>query len=264
VAALPLAEPEPSAAPGAAAGRVAYHPAAHADTVIALVRDRQAFASLGAAGPLPVEVTQWLARLRLLVDVPVAYLVADPTTLPRESLRFFEVDPGWVAALVDGAFAVGRSSHLLARHDEGLHALAHADAAPVVSGFLLESAVVAAWPRVEVRAFDAAGAELTALRTELLTARLLLFLAEGRAARFVLAAPPEGLHFGFDVRHDPAGEPVLTKRLRDGSRTVEVTTHGDVVRIAELAAALGCASVAELARQLVQGEPAVAFVASGA
>ena len=116
-----------------------------------------------------MEVTQWLARLRLLVDVPAAYLVPDAAALPRESLRFFEVDPAWVAALVDGAFAVGRSSHVLAGHDEGLHAVAHAEAAPGISGFLLESAVVASWPRLEVRAYDGSGTELRALRTELLT-----------------------------------------------------------------------------------------------
>ena len=57
---------------------------------------------------------------------------------------------------------------------------------------------------------------------------------------------------------------MLSKQLRDGSRTVDVPTHEDVVRIAELAGVLGCATVAELARALVQGEPAVAFVASSA
>jgi hypothetical protein len=259
-----------SAKPGAAAGRVAYHPGAHADSFVELVRDPHAFAEIGAVAPVPVEVTTWLARLRLLHGVPSAYLVPDPGVLPPGSLRFFEVDPAWIAALVEGAFAVGRTSRAVAGHDTATHADFHADtqAAPVVSGFLLESPVVAGWPRLEVRAFDDAGAELRTLRMQRLTPRLLLYLAEGSLTRVVLAEPPESLHFGFRDTH---GE--LTKPLRspDGTwpvapKVVAVPSRAGpdrVVDVATLRARVGAESSADLALQLVEGVAAVAFDAGG-
>ena len=38
---------------------------------------------------LPDSVVDWLARLRLLCNVPFAYLVPDHRLLPTESIRFF-------------------------------------------------------------------------------------------------------------------------------------------------------------------------------
>lgn len=54
---------------------------------------------------IPVEVIDWLARLRLLHGVPFAYLVPDADLLPPESIRFFYLDRDWTDAAVEGALS---------------------------------------------------------------------------------------------------------------------------------------------------------------
>ena len=53
-------------------------------------------------------VDAWFEELALVRHVPFNYLVPDERLLPPESLRFFSIDPRWLDALRDGAFAVGR------------------------------------------------------------------------------------------------------------------------------------------------------------
>ena len=60
-----------------------------------------------AAGGAMDPVTDWLARLALLHGVPFRHLVPDERMLPVESVRFFYLDPGWIAALIDGALSIG-------------------------------------------------------------------------------------------------------------------------------------------------------------
>ena len=58
---------------------------------------------------MPDSLTKWLGKLALLTGVPFNYLVPDERMLPLESIRFFYLDPNWVAALSDGAFSIGRN-----------------------------------------------------------------------------------------------------------------------------------------------------------
>lgn len=51
-------------------------------------------------------VFKWVQDKMSLIGVPAHYLITDPSHLPRESLRFFHIDPNWVDALVDGALSV--------------------------------------------------------------------------------------------------------------------------------------------------------------
>jgi len=53
------------------------------------------------------QAVNWLTRLHLLRGVPFGYLVPDIAMLPSESIRFFQVDAGWIDALIDGAFSIG-------------------------------------------------------------------------------------------------------------------------------------------------------------
>ncbi|MER5648657.1 hypothetical protein [Streptosporangium sp. NPDC002524] len=55
-------------------------------------------------------LARWLGMLMLLHPVPFTHLVADERMLPRESLRFFHLDPTWVEALVSGALGIGAQS----------------------------------------------------------------------------------------------------------------------------------------------------------
>jgi hypothetical protein len=176
----------------------------------------------GALAPVPIEVTEWLAGLRLLTGVPAAYLVPDASMLPPESLRLFTVDSDWVRALFDGAFSVGRTSALHAAHDDVAAATVLGGFTPgagqlpeatTLSGLLLNSALVAGWPQLEVRAFDATS-RLPMVRMERLGPSLLLFLAAGTIATFEIAEAPEGLHFGTQqATSDPTGA-TFVKALR--------------------------------------------------
>jgi len=190
-------------------------------------------AAVRAGGPQPdplepdpaeEKIAAWLARLRALYGVPIHYLVPNARMLPVESIRFFRVDERWITALVDGAFSLGRpvtgvdesEAPRLARVGAkavrmaprmraarlGLAAAETEDGATEgSSGFLLRSAVVGAWPNLEVEAFDSGGGQLLPIRVERLSADLLLGLFHGIAARVKLREPAETLHFGIEQEH---------------------------------------------------------------
>ena len=52
-------------------------------------------------------VLRFILDLYHLVNIPMHYLITDPSHLPDESLRFFYIDQNWVDALVDGALSLG-------------------------------------------------------------------------------------------------------------------------------------------------------------
>ena len=146
---------------------------------------------------LPDSVVDWLARLRLLCNVPFAYLVPDHRLLPTESIRFLSQSQ-----------LVGRRSRRRAlggcSDDEGPRAVAglactlrdavdrwerriwakDASATPadgpaeVVTGFLLRSRAVSGWPGLHVRASHD-GRQLQLLRMERLAPAVLLVLLDG-------------------------------------------------------------------------------------
>ncbi|HEU0016224.1 MAG TPA: hypothetical protein VFQ45_21270 [Longimicrobium sp.] len=110
----------------------------------------------------PEGVVRWLARLRLLVGVPFYYLVPDARMLPPESIRFFQVDENWLAALVDGALSIGRSSTTDAER-EAARSAAAAAAAKAASPTLraaarADAAKAKAWLQSAIAAQEAAGA----------------------------------------------------------------------------------------------------------
>ncbi|MFI6497970.1 hypothetical protein [Nonomuraea typhae] len=177
-------------------------------------------------------VAQWLARLMLLHPVPFTHLVPDERMLPKESLRFFHLDPSWVDALVSGAFGVGAQSsrdtfqdrivaaavraaaaRVAAAHRDTLRSAVPGDQDPGdqdpgdqhahdqhsgqhVSGLLLRSALVSGWPNLAVRALDADGAPLPVLRMDHLSPAVLLCLFGGLPAMVELREPQEGFRFG--------------------------------------------------------------------
>ncbi|WP_157254608.1 hypothetical protein [Nonomuraea typhae] len=78
-------------------------------------------------------VAQWLGRLMLLYPVPFTHLVPDERMLPKESLRFFHLDPSWLDALVSGAFCVGAQSSRDTFQDRIVAATVRAAAARVAA-----------------------------------------------------------------------------------------------------------------------------------
>ncbi|MGH9057699.1 MAG: hypothetical protein ACRDYY_17855, partial [Acidimicrobiales bacterium] len=126
---------------------------------------------------MPPYLGSFCAHLRMLVGIPIEYLVPDARLLPAESIRFFYVDRSWTDRLVDGVFAVGK----LGTREQGHHQAhnptitarldgletsirslqrgtldygtalsgANAQAGPV-TGFIMRSETVAGWPAMEV------------------------------------------------------------------------------------------------------------------
>jgi len=66
------------------------------------VRDR-----LAQQLPFPPVVISFLGRLCLLHGVPLSYLLPDEKLLPPESLKFFFIDPQWIALWWMGHSASG-------------------------------------------------------------------------------------------------------------------------------------------------------------
>lgn len=189
-----------------------------------------------AQSELPAAMGTWLSRLCLLYGVPFNLLLPDSRMLPRESLRFFNLDLNWVDALVDGALSLGAQTSQDLRHTQVMRGVVRRQAdwgalterarlqgalltrhgitpppmpeAPIPqagtpgpwTGFLLRSALVSGWPGLEVKAYaDAAGTQpLPALRLENVAPDLLFGLFDGVVRRLDLAEPGEGLQFGVE------------------------------------------------------------------
>ncbi|MCK9925362.1 hypothetical protein MXD61_26395 [Frankia sp. AgPm24] len=203
-------------------------------TLAAVLRSEATRAALTAAphtddglGEHLDRVADWLGRLLLLYPVPFTPLVPDERMLPRESLRFFHLDPSWLDALLSGAIGIGAQSSRDTAQDRIVAATIRAaatakaaahratqrattpadptsDGAPTggatgfgpVSGLLLRSALVSGWPNLAVRASDPAGAPVPILRLDHLSPSVLLCLFDGLPAVVELAEPQEGFRFG--------------------------------------------------------------------
>jgi hypothetical protein len=177
----------------------------------------------------PDVVTDWLTRLELLVGVPFQYLVPDERMLPPESIRFFSVDFTWVDALFDGAFSIGRDLTSAAgaagmnldrairpglrNHVHGRLSTVRAkllgvppagEAVHTVTGFLLRSQIVSAYPTMGVNAWAKDATEndppLPLLRLETLGAKsdTLIGLVKGEAYRIDIHEAAEHLHYAID------------------------------------------------------------------
>ena len=177
---------------------------------------------------LPEAVEGWLSDLSRLKGLPFNYIVPDPRMLPVESIRFFQVDPHWVAALIDGAFSLGRVTARDGIADRAHRRTLDALHTETVSGFLLRSAAVAGWPGLLADGYgDAMAADSLPLwRMERLAPDVLLCLFQGDLHALDLHLQPELLHFGFD-REESAGSG-MTKSLRMADGSVPHDSQGNV------------------------------------
>lgn len=237
----------------------------------------------------PDGVVDWLARLRLLMGVPFAYLVSDERLLPPESIRFFYLNRNWTDAAVDGALSVGAVStrdraHLHSLHAELRDALDAAERrvwsrdakaparegpAEVVTGLLLRSRAVSGWPGLHARAArDEAPIQL--LRMERLAPAVLLVIFDGIPDHVEIEEPRSGIQFGVDppaagqpessrwvnVRTPATGEEAAVDDVRvpfrsDSPGVIDMTTLKDRLEETGLFGSDGVGS-GELAIQLLQ------------
>lgn len=183
---------------------------------------RRADAIADEPPPLPPDVVSWFGSLVTLQGVPFSYLVPDERMLPPESIRFFQIDDGWIDALVDGAFSIGRAGAsgqtLEATHAPRVRRLARSaagdkaanrmsiGAAPgaPVSGFVVRSQAVAGWPNLRVNGYRDTKAHdpVGIVRMTRLSEDTMLCLFNDVVAAVYLREPPEQLHHGVE---GPAG-----------------------------------------------------------
>jgi len=187
---------------------------------------------------VPVELLNFLARLRLLYGIPFSYLLPDADLLPIESIRFFYIDRAWTDALVQGVLSVGTITtadraqleavypNIRAEVDEAERGIRRPNGEKLqqgpggtITGFLMRSRVVSGWPNLHVRAYsrdviedDALTTEaeshpdrMKVLRMERLAPAVLLVLIDGVPAVIHIEEPRTGIQFG--VRLDPADPP---------------------------------------------------------
>lgn len=111
-------------------------------------------------------VQNWILDKLFLQNIPAHYFIPDPSYLPLETIRFFYLDANWMDAIIDGALSVGNhlernddvvrqalklqiNSYFSTPYNKTVPALNYYPQIPCF-GFLLRSAVVKAFPDLEI------------------------------------------------------------------------------------------------------------------
>jgi hypothetical protein len=159
---------------------------------------------------VPPLVIGWLQDLALLKGVPFNYLVPDERLLPRESIRFFQVDRLWIECLLEGAFSIGRVISSDGDHEPERPS----PDADEVTGVVIRSDVVAGWPELQVDGYrDVCDPQtrkdpteqLTPLRRDRLSDDVLLCLFTPPSPSQTRSGPHEGVVHTVDVHRRPEG-----------------------------------------------------------
>jgi hypothetical protein len=233
---------------------------------------------------LPSVMSDWLAGLALCDGVPFEYLVPDPRMLPPESIRFFQVDPNWIASLVGGALSIGRRTGARAAHDDLASGAVQAAAGleedtSVASGFLIRSSVVQGWPHLHIDAYADGGRrkKLSVDRVDVLAPTVLLCIVTGTApiALLDLQEPSDGAHFGVawtgssqdaytkELRNPTSGQPVDPRVPGEVSadRTLDVVSLARAIQAKLIEAGLDgrTFTAAEFGLQMIEGVAKVTF-----
>jgi len=180
---------------------------------------------------IPLDITNWIGTLKLLVGVPINYIIPNINMLPPESIRFFYLDPNWIESLADGALSLCRVTNLDHQvdvfHHNMLHAQANKTAAnyrkslfkstnkstdnteteddpnpDLLTGFILRSLVVKDYPGIEVNVYAKNNEELKIRRLEKLSPDILIGIVQGELYSLKIHQAPEALHFGIDCITD--------------------------------------------------------------
>jgi hypothetical protein len=211
-------------------------PVANPQTLQDLLTEWDVREQLGTVGGRELErMSEWLAQLYLLHDVPFENLVPNAGLLPPESIRFFYLDTNWLDLLVEGALSIGIESSrdrvyqalmkdfiwnttfgALEQVRENLLGVPAEEQVPgstrrfaqgSLSGMLLRSAVVSGWPGIQIHGFAKTlgnpanpdtSTEIQLLRMERLSNDIMLCLWPTVPAVVTVEEPHEGVTFGFD------------------------------------------------------------------
>lgn len=172
----------------------------------------------------------WFGALTRLQGIPFSYLVPDERMLPRNSLRFFMVDPNWMTCMLYGALALG-TLHEAERACIHAHSAAgKAKFSKLLSGCLIRSELLSAWPDLVINAHgirpespqSAKPEDLTALGPpRRLSPSIALCLFEGRIERLDLELHPAALHFRLGAEMEAEDLDCLGRRTLKGVPDLE-------------------------------------------
>lgn len=200
-----------------------------------------------AADPVPEAIRLWLSDKYMMRGVPFRYLAPDETMLPRESIRFFYIDPNWMDAVTAGALSIGRQTgidgsvnaavypavvsqafRLLPQrryrqmHEnhkraeillEGTEIPDSIEEDTALCGFLLRSCLARYWKGMEVCGF-ANQQKRSILRMDFLASDIILCIFDGEIDRVLIREPAEELHFAVeDVRCGAEDHPVKVRKI---------------------------------------------------
>jgi len=199
---------------------------------------------------IPPDITNWIGTLKLLVGVPINYIIPNINMLPPESIRFFYLDPNWIESLADGALSLCRVTNLDHQVDVFHYNMLHAQANKTVTnyrknlfkstkksagntetevnpntelltGFILRSLVVKDYPGLEVNVYTQNKDELKICRLEKLAPDVLIGIVQGELYSLKIHQAPEALHFGIDFITEDGKEFKKNLRTIDEGRIKE-------------------------------------------
>lgn len=181
------------------------------------------------ANPRLQQICEWLARMVLLEGAPFKNLVPASNMLPKNSIRFFYLDPNITKVMIDGAMSIGGQTsrdtlyysimrnvirdavsvliHQVRQKVLGVPVTLPTASDKPVTGFLLRSAAVSGWPGLEIKAYRAIDnsqtipngtGQINLLRMQRLAADVMLVLLPEPAAWIQIDEPKEGLAFGIE------------------------------------------------------------------
>ena len=193
------------------------------------------------------KIFQWLNKVNP-DDIPFYYLIPHPSLLPKESFRFFHVDPNWWRSLAEGVLSLGVNTSLdhfgakiikkIADGDDDISEFKYLDRGKQW-GIFIRSAVVKSWQGLEFYAFDSNDTSLEPIFHKRISDDILLFLFEKRPTRLEIREPKEGLNFG--VTEDEDKKIVKTKNERgdDESFGLPMNQETNVIDVEALTVEIG-------------------------
>lgn len=229
---------------------------------------------------MPTKLGEWLDGIRLLKHLPFNYLLPDEGLLPKESLRFFQVDEKWIEVLLDGIFSIGRVPY-----KDKSNVDSNSNPIPNLSGVLLRSDVVSGWPDLKVDGYatipkgnpdgNLDPSRLSLLRMEKITDTILLCIFDGKVETVDIHLKPEAVHFGFnrpipndknvvcrDYYKDPRGEDGTENESADPVPIVwrNNAENSDVAfRVVDMSLGNLTKNSADFALQMVEGVSKVRY-----
>ena len=226
---------------------------------------------------LPKHVLDKFNCWKQLKGIPYRYLVPDPSLLPNESVRFFQIDQNWIKAFICGAFSIGHTIEYDFSNELSslLHFEAIKDAEGNVvmefpsCGFLINSFAVSGWPGYEV---DASNVSYTSdniqEKNNLIDVQQRLKL-DTNIELFLYTKQFNGLNFHLHPAKTHSGFLFDNNKFSKESETItavvypEANNEGEngpyLVDINKLADSLNANTIAEFAGKMLEGTPEVYF-----